>query len=69
MSPDWPLMRRILALLADEGGLADVEIAERLGRPATDVQQAARVLYRQRKVDLVAGYLVIAPRREGRPAA
>ena len=47
--PDWPLIRHILALLGDEDGLADAEIAERLGVPAADVRQAARVLYRPRE--------------------
>lgn len=69
MSPDWPLMRRILALLGDDIGMSDTELAERLGRPVGDVRQAGRVLYRQHKVDFIAGYLVTVPRREGRPAA
>ena len=69
MSPAWPLMRRIVALLVDEVGMSDVEIAERLSTPAADVRHAARVLYRQHKVDFIAGYLVTAPRREGRRAA
>lgn len=69
MSPDWPLMRRILALLSDDDGLADAEIAELLGRTVTDVRQAARVLYRQHKLDFIAGYLVAIPRAEGRRAA
>ena len=70
MSPDWALMRRILALLADEVGMSDAEIADRLGVPAADVRQAARVLYRQHKVDFISGYLVaIPPAGEGRRAA
>ena len=70
MSPDWPLMRHILALLGDDDGLADAEIAERLGRPVADVRQASRVLYRQHKVDFVIGYLVAVPAAsEGRRAA
>ena len=51
MSPDWALMRRIIALLADDDGLADAEIAEQLGVPIADVRQAARILYRQRRTD------------------
>jgi hypothetical protein len=69
VSPDWPLMRRILGLLGDDDGLADAEIAERLGRPLTDIRQASRVLYRQHKVDFVLGYLVAVPSAERRRAA
>ena len=70
MSPDWPLMRRILAILGDEDGLADTEIADQLGAPLADVRQAARILYRQRRIDLCAGYVVAVPSRtEGRRAA
>lgn len=66
VSPDWPLMRHILALLSDEDGLADAELAE----PLTEVRQAARILYRQRRVDMCAGYMVAVPSRvEGRRAA
>jgi transcription initiation factor IIE alpha subunit len=70
VSPDWALMRRILALLADDDGLADTEIAEQLGAPLADVRQAARILCRQRRIDVCAGYVVTAPSRaEGRRAA
>ena len=70
MSPDWRLMRHILALLAAADGLADAEIAEQLGVPLADVQQAARILYRQRRIDMCAGYVVAVPSRaEGRSAA
>ena len=70
MSPDWPLMRRVLAILADEIGMSDMEIAERLGRPVADVRQAARVLYRQHKVDFISGYLITVPREDqGRRSA
>jgi hypothetical protein len=63
-------MRRILALLGDDDGLADAEIAERLGRPIADVRQASRVLYRQRRIDMCAGYVVALPSHaEGRSAA
>ncbi len=47
VSPDSPLVRRIVALLSDGGRLADAKIAERLGRTVTDVRQAAGVPYRQ----------------------
>jgi transcription initiation factor IIE alpha subunit len=70
MSPDWRLMRRIVFLVAANGGLADMDIAEKTGVPVADVRQAARVLYRQRKVDFCAGYVVAVPRpAEGRRAA
>ena len=70
MSPDWALMRRILALLADRDGLADTEIAGQLAVPIADVRQAARILYRQRRIDMCAGYVVAVPSRtEGRRAA
>jgi hypothetical protein len=69
MSPDWALMRRILSLLADDDGLADAEIAERLSVPITDARLAARILHRQRRVDMCAGYIVAVPSREGRRAA
>ena len=67
MSPDWALMRRILALLADDDGLADAEIAKRLGAPVDDIRQAARILYRQRRTDFCQGFIVLTPRAgEGR---
>lgn len=70
VSPDWPLMRRILALLADDDGLADAELAEQLSVPLADVRQAARILYRQRRIDMCAGYMVaISASAEGRRAA
>jgi transcription initiation factor IIE alpha subunit len=70
VSPDWALMRLILSVLADDDGLADAELAERLGMPAADVRQAARILHRQQRVDMCAGYVVaVPPRAEGRPAA
>ena len=70
MSPDWALMRRILSVLADDDGLADAEIAEQLGVLLADVRQAARILYRQRRIDMCAGYVVAVPSRaEGRSAA
>jgi transcription initiation factor IIE alpha subunit len=63
-------MRRILSLLADHDGLADAEIAEQLDVPLGDVRQAARILYRQRRIDMCAGYMVALPSRtQGRPAA
>jgi hypothetical protein len=70
VSPDWALMRRILALLADDDGLADAEIAKRLGRPVDEVQRAARVLYRQRRTDFCQGFIVLTPHvGEGRRSA
>jgi hypothetical protein len=70
VSPDWALMRHILSLLAGDDGLADAEIAERLGRPVVEIQQASRVLYRRHKVDFVQGYVVAVPSAgEGRRAA
>jgi hypothetical protein len=69
VSPDWVLMRRILTLPDLAAGLADTEIAERLGRPVDEVRQAARVLYRQRKVDFIMGCLVSVPPAEGRRPA
>jgi hypothetical protein len=65
MSPDWALMRRILSLLADDDGLADAEIAEQLGVPLADVRLAARILHRQQRVDMCAGYVVTVPVRAG----
>ncbi len=61
MSPDWALMRLILSVLVDDDGLADAEIAERLGVPIADVRQAARILYRQRKADYCVGRIVLVP--------
>ncbi len=70
MSPAWALMRQIQSLFADNDGLADAEIAERLGVPLADVRQAARILYRQRRIDMCAGYMVAVPSSaEGRRAA
>jgi hypothetical protein len=63
-------MRRILALLAEDDGLADAEIAERLNVPIADARQAARILYRQRRTDFCQGFIVLAPQAgEGRRAA
>jgi hypothetical protein len=70
VNPDWPLMRRILAILDGAAGMADTEIAERLGRSAADVRQAARILYRQHKVDFISGYLITVPQEDqGRRSA
>ena len=70
MSPDWALMRLILSALADDDGLADAELAEQIGAPMADVRQAARILYRQRRIDMCAGYMVAVPSSaEGRRAA
>jgi hypothetical protein len=50
--------------------LADAEIAELLGVPLADVQQAARILYHQRKLDRCWQYNILPPRAgEGRRAA
>ena len=70
MSPDWALMRLILSALADDDGLADAELAEQLSTPLADVRQVARILYRQRRIDMCAGYMVAVPSSaEGRRAA
>jgi transcription initiation factor IIE alpha subunit len=70
VSPDWALMRLVLSMLADDDGLADAELAERLGVPLVDVRQAARILYRQRRIDMCAGYMVaVSSSTEGRRAA
>jgi hypothetical protein len=61
VSPDWALMRRILSLLADDDGLADTDIAELLDIPLADARLAARILHRQRRVDMCAGYVVAVP--------
>lgn len=61
MSPDWALMRLILSRLAGDDGLADAELAEQLGVPLVDVRQAARILYRQRRIDMCVGYVVALP--------
>jgi hypothetical protein len=61
---------RILPLLADGLGMTDAEIAERLDEPVAEVRQAARILYRMRKVDFILGYVVAVPSSaEGRRAA
>ena len=70
MSPDWALHKRIIPLVGTEIGMTDAEIAERLDVPLADVRQAARILYRQRRIDMCAGYVVAVPSRaEGRRAA
>jgi hypothetical protein len=70
MSPDWALMRLILSRLAGDDGLADAELAEQLDVPLGDVRQAARILYRQRRIDMYAGYVVaVLSSTEGRRAA
>jgi hypothetical protein len=70
VSPDWGLMRLVLSALAGDDGLADAELAEHLGAPLVEVRQAARILYRQRRIDMCAGYMVAVPSSaEGRRAA
>ncbi len=70
MSPDWALNKRIVPLVATEIGMTDVEIAECLDAPLADVRLAARILYRQRRIDMCAGYVVAVPSRvAGRRAA
>jgi hypothetical protein len=71
VSPDWALLRRILALLADDDGLTDIEIAEQLRIPLADVRQAARILCRQHKADYCAGrFVLVSPSaRKGGKAA
>jgi transcription initiation factor IIE alpha subunit len=70
VSPDWALLSLILSALVDDDGLADAEIAERLGVSLVEVRQAARILYRQRRIDMCAGYMVAVPSNaKGRRAA
>jgi len=61
VTADWPLMRRILIALHADDGLTDFELAERLGVPAAEIRQAARVLYRRRRVDFCYGRLTLVP--------
>jgi hypothetical protein len=50
--------------------MTDAEIAERLDESVAEVRQAARILYRMRKVDFILGYVVAVPSAdEGRRAA
>jgi len=68
--PGRRLPWRILPLLADGIGMTDAEIAEQLNESVVDVRQAARILYRMRKVDFILGYVVAVPSvGEGRRAA
>ncbi len=70
MSPDWALMGLILSRLAGDDGLAEAELAEQLGASLADVRQTARILHRQRRIDMCAGYMVTVPSSaEGRRAA
>jgi hypothetical protein len=70
MSPDWALMRAILAELADNDGLTDPELAGRLCATVAEIRQAARILYHQRKLDRCWQYNVMPARaRQGRRAA
>jgi transcription initiation factor IIE alpha subunit len=61
VTADWPLMRRILIALHGDDGLTDFELAERPGVPTTEIRQAARVLYRQRRVDFCHGRVTLVP--------
>jgi hypothetical protein len=50
--------------------MTDAEIAERLDEPVGEVRQAARILYRMRKVDFILGFVVAVPSAdEGRRPA
>ena len=69
MSPDWALMRAILAELAGGDGLTDAELAERLAAAVADVRQAARILYHQRKLDRCWQYNVRAGKAHGQRTA
>jgi hypothetical protein len=70
VTPDWALMRTILAGLAVDDGQTDDELAERLGRTAAEIRPAARILHHQRKTDTCWGRNVLVPRaRERRVAA
>ena len=42
-------------------GLTDFELAERLGVPVAEIRQAARVLYRQHRVDFCHGRVTLVP--------
>ena len=70
MNPGLCLAWRILSLVADEIGMTDAEIAERRAESAAEVRQAARILYRMRKVDFILFYAVaVPPAGEGRRSA
>lgn len=61
MSADWALIRAIVAEVARDDGLSDDQLAARLGAPFADVRAAARVAYRQGKLDICWGYNVLPP--------
>ena len=71
MTPaQWRLGDRVVALLGSETGLADQDLAARLGVSVAELVPVLRVLYRQRRIDLCWSYAVAVPRRaEGRRAA
>jgi hypothetical protein len=66
----WRLADSVVALLADEIGLTDWDLAARLGVSTPDIVPVLRVLYHQRRIDMCWSYTVLVPRiAEGRRAA
>ena len=67
VNPDWALMRASQrSPMTRPGGRTG---RRQFGVPLADVRQAARILYRQRRIDMCAGYVVAVPSgAEGRPA-
>jgi len=60
--PDWPLIRQIIRIVIERGGLHRAELAGMLGLPpyGEPVQTALAIAWKQRKIDFCGQY-VVAP--------
>jgi hypothetical protein len=57
----WPLARRIQAILTAETGASFEELVERTGASFPEVKAAVWRLYGARRVDICHGYVVAVP--------
>jgi len=63
MTPaQWRLGRQIEGILAREIGLTDAALASHLKVTMAELRPVVGVLYRQRRVDLCWGYVVLSSR-------
>jgi hypothetical protein len=58
--PDWLLIRRIIRIVTERGGLHRAELAEALHLPAygESMQTALAIAWKQRKIDFCGQYVV-----------
>jgi transcription initiation factor IIE alpha subunit len=58
----WRLASRVVAVLADEIGMTDQDLAGYLGVSVADLVPVLRVLYRQGRIDRCWSWTVLPPR-------